>query len=230
MSDTTQSTTRAAIVAIAPAVLLAALAAHPLLSGRLPNSQAVAEAVAADTASWGAVHLATAVASGLLILAFLAIRSHLRDAGEDRYSAFGVPFIVLGGTLFAFLAAMEFAPLAVAETGGGTADIAAAQETLTSWFVGTMMAGALTFAVGAFAFAKAVADSEVLNPGLTSLVVVALIIMALARFVPFSVVQFYVHGVAAIVALWPLAHRMWRQPELRRAGVQPMTQGTPVAP
>lgn len=224
MSDTTRSTTRAAIVVIAPAVLLVVLAAHPLLPGRLPNSLAVAEAVAADTASWGAVHLATAVASGLLILAFLAIRTHLREAGEDRYSALGVPFIVLGGTLFAFLAALEFAPLAVAETGAGTAGIAAAQETLTSWFVGTMATGALTFAVGAFAFAKAVADSEVLNPGLTSLVVAALIIMALARLVPFSIVQFYVHGVAAIIALWPLAHQMWRQPELRRAGVQPVTQ------
>jgi hypothetical protein len=37
------------------------------------------------------VHLATAIASGLLILAFLAIRSHPREAGEDRYSALGVP-------------------------------------------------------------------------------------------------------------------------------------------
>lgn len=224
MSHTARSRTRAAIVAIAPAVLLAVLAAHPFLPGRLPNELAVAEAVAAHTASWGAVHLATAVASGLLILAFLALRSHLREAGEDGYSALGVPFIVLGGTLFAFLAALEFTPLAVAETGAATANIAAAQAALAPWFVGTLMIGALTFAVGAFAFAKAIVQSRVLTPGLTGLVVAALLIMALARLVPFSIVQFYVQGVAGIIALWPLAHQMWRQAEPRDAGVQPATQ------
>ena len=230
MSDAARSRTRAAIVAVAPAVLLAVLAVHPLLPGRLPNDLAVAEAVAAAPASWGAVHLATAVASGLLIIAFLAIRSHLGEAGDDRYSSLGVPFIVLGGTLFAFLAALEFTPLAVAKTGGSTADIAAAQAAITPWFVGTLTIGALTFAVGAIAFAKGIAYSKMLTPGLTGLVVAALIIMALARFVPFSVAQFYVQGVAGIIALWPLAHRMWRHPQPSHGDVARVTRVGAVPP
>ena len=82
---------RTAILLLAPAVLLAAFVTHPYLSGRLPNDAEVAAAVAEGTTSWGLVHLATSVASGLIILAFLAIRSYLRDAGEDRFSALGSP-------------------------------------------------------------------------------------------------------------------------------------------
>jgi hypothetical protein len=55
------------------------------------------------------------VASGLLVLAFLAIRSYLRGTGEDRWSILALPFIVVGSTLFAVLPGMEFAPLAAAE-------------------------------------------------------------------------------------------------------------------
>jgi hypothetical protein len=220
MRNTTRSRSQAAVIALAPAVFLAVLIAHPPIPGRLPNNAAVAEAVAADTTYWGVVHLTTGVASGLLILAFLAIRGHLREAGEDRYSALGVPFIVLGSTLYALLATMEFTPLAVAETGAATADIAAVQAALTPWFVGTLATAALTFAVGLFSFAKAIADSKVLNTGLTRLVVAALILMAVARFVPFTTAQFYVQGVAAVLALWPFAHRMWRQPEVNPAPVR----------
>jgi hypothetical protein len=72
---------RAIVVVVAPVVLLAAFVTHPYLSGRLPNDAEVAAAVAAGPTRWGAVHLATAVASGLIILAFLAVRSYLREAG-----------------------------------------------------------------------------------------------------------------------------------------------------
>jgi hypothetical protein len=53
--------------------------AHPYIA-TLPDEAAVAEAVAADTTYWGLVHLTAAVASGLLVLAFLTIRSYLREA------------------------------------------------------------------------------------------------------------------------------------------------------
>jgi hypothetical protein len=72
---------RTTVMVVAPVVLLAALVSHPYLSGRLPNDAGVAAAVAAGTTRWGAVHLATTVASGLIILAFLALRSYLREAG-----------------------------------------------------------------------------------------------------------------------------------------------------
>jgi hypothetical protein len=44
--------------------------------------------------------------------------------------------------------------------------------------------------------------------GLTRVVVAALIVMAVSRFVPLAAVQFYVQGVAVIVAFWPLAFAM----------------------
>ncbi|MGH2604101.1 MAG: hypothetical protein ACRDJ9_32535 [Dehalococcoidia bacterium] len=220
MPDTTSSTrsrSRAAIVAIAPAALLAALVAHPFLLGRLPNDVAVAEAVTGDTTRWGLVHLATGVASGLLIIAFLAIRSHLREAGEDRYSALGVPFIVIGSTLFTLLPGMEFAPLAVAETGAATAVIAAVQAALEPWFVPVLMSGGLLFAAGVWGFARGIADSKILSPGLTVLVIGALAVMAASRLVPMAIAQLYIQGAAGFVALWPLAYEMWKHPQARVA-------------
>ena len=209
---------RTAIVVVAPVVLLAVFVAHPYLSGRLPNDAGVAEAVAAGPTQWGAVHLATAVASGLIILAFLAVRSYLREAGEDRFSALGVPFVVIGSTLFAFLPGMEFAPLAAAETGATTTEIEAAQEALASWFLPVLVTGALAFAIGVFAFARAISIATVGSRGLTRVVVAALIVMAVSRFVPLAAVQFYVQGVAVIVALWPLAYAMRTQAATYTAG------------
>src|ERR687896_753404 len=152
---------RVAILVVAPAVLLATFLTHPYLSGRLPNDAEVAAAVADGTTYWGLVHLATSVASGLIILAFLAIRSYLRDAGEDRFSALGLPFVVIGSTLFAVLPGMEFAPLAAAETGASTAEIVAMQEALASWFVPVLMSGALAFAIGVISFARAISLTTV---------------------------------------------------------------------
>ena len=209
--DIARNQWRTTVVIVAPVVLLAALVAHPYLSGRLPNDAEVAEAVAGGTTLWGLVHLATTVASGLIILAFLAIRSYLHEAGEKRFSAFGLPFVVIGSTLFAVLAGMEFAPLAAAETGAATAEIEATQAALSSWFVPVLVIGALAFAIGAYGFARAIFVTTVGSRTLTRVVVAALIVMALSRFVPLAAVQFYVQGVAAIAALWPLAYAMRTQ-------------------
>src|SRR5918992_6193918 len=168
---------RVAILIVAPVVLLAAFVTHPYLAGRLPNDAEVAAAVADGTTSWGLVHLATSVASGLIILAFLAIRSFLRDAGEDRFSALGLPFIVIGSTLFAVLPGMEFAPLAAAETGASTAEIEGMQAALATWFVPVLVTGALAFAIGVFSFAQALSVTTVGGRALTRIVVVALVVM-----------------------------------------------------
>jgi hypothetical protein len=117
ISATTRARFGAAVVALAPAVMLAGLLAHPYVAILLDEA-AIAEAIAADTTRWGLAHLTVGVASGLLVLAFLAIRSYLREAGEERWSPVALPFIVVGGTLFAVLPGMEFAPLAAAEAGG----------------------------------------------------------------------------------------------------------------
>jgi hypothetical protein len=212
MSETRRSSYEVIIVALAPAALFLALVAHPYLPGRLPNDAAVAEAVAADTTRWGLVHLAAGVASGLVILAFLAIRNYLRDAGDHRRSALGVPFIVIGSTLFAMLPGMEFAALAAAETGTGLADITAAQAALEEWFVPILAIGALSFAIGVVAFIRGITATGILSRPWTAVVVGALAVMVLSRAVPLAAAQFYLQGVASILALWPLAYHMWRYP------------------
>ena len=216
ISATTRARFGAAIVAIAPAVLLAGLVSHPYIA-TLPDEAAVAAAATADTTRWGLAHVTVGVASGLVVLAFLAIRSYLRDAGEERWSILALPFI-MGGTLFALLPGMEFAPLAAAKTG---ADVQAVQAALAPWFLPILVTGAATFAVGVFAFAKGIADSRILSRRLSRLVVGALVVMALARLVPVGAVQFYVQGAAGIVALWPLAYEMWKHPEAARPAGQP---------
>lgn len=203
----------AAAVAIAPVVMLTGLLAHPYFT-TLPDAAAVAEAVTAGTTRWGIAHLIVAVGSGSMILAFLAIRSYLRQAGEERFSAFGLPFIVLGSTLYAVLPGLEFAPLAAAETGG---DVEAVQAVLDPWFIPILVTGVLLFAVGIYGFARGIADSGVLGRGSTGLVVGGLAVVAVARFVPVGAVQFYVQGAAGLVALWPLAYEMWQHPAPQRA-------------
>lgn len=212
-TDTGKARARATAVAVAPAVMLAGFLLHPYLT-TLPDAAQVADAVVADTTRWGAAHLTVAVGSGLMLLAFLAIRTHLREAGDERFSAWGLPFIVLGSVLYAVLPGLEFAPLAAAETGG---DVEAVQTALDPWFIPILVTGVALFVIGTFGFARGILASEVLSRRLAAVVVTGLLVTALARLVPVGAVQFYVQGAAGLVALWPLAYDMWRHPEPRSA-------------
>jgi hypothetical protein len=71
--------------------------------------------------------------------------------------------------------------------------------------VPTLFTSAVVFAAGAGLFAAGIARSGVLGAQQTRLVVAALLVMAAARFVPLSIVQFHVQAVAGIVALWSVA-------------------------
>ena len=119
-----------------------------------------------------------------------------------------LPLAAVGSALFAILPGMEFAPLAAAETGG---DVEGAQEELMPWFIPILLMGAITFTIGVLCFAMAIVRSGVLTRRVQRLVVGGLVVMAVARFVPLGAAQIVI-GVAAIVALWPLAHAMWKRP------------------
>jgi hypothetical protein len=190
-----------AIVVVAPAVLLAGLAYHPYISPPTDEA-AVAAAAASDTLRWQLAHVTIAVGYGLIVLAFLAVRSHLREVGEERWSVLALPPIVLGSTLFVILAGMEVALGAVAEIGG---DAQAVQAALFPWFVPILLTGGVGFALGAFGFAVGIARSAILRPGLTRMVAAALLVMAVARFVPLGVAP-YLLAAAGVAALWPLAY------------------------
>ena len=213
MRATVRSRWRAAIIAAAPAVLLAGFAYHPYISPPTDEA-AVAAAAASDTLRWQLAHVTIAVGYGLAAFAFLAVRSHLREVGEERWSVLGLPPVILGSVLFTILTGMEIALAAVAETGG---DAQAVQAALFPWFVPILLIGAVGFALGAFGFAMGIARSAVLRPGLTRVVAGALLVMAVARFVPLSLAP-YLMAVAGVVALWPLAYELWRHPEVRPSG------------
>ena len=204
MSTTTTARFRAAITTIAPAMLLIGFAYHPYVANATDET-ALAESAASDTTRWGLSHLAVGVGYALLALAFIALRSYLRDAGEDRWSLRALPLAVLACGLFPILTGMEFALLAAAESGG---DVEAAQSELTPWFIPILVPAAVAFAIGAVGFAIAIAQGRVLSNGLTRLVAGALVVMAAARFVPLGAAQVVI-GVAGVVAFWPLAFAMW---------------------
>ena len=87
----------------------------------------------------------------------------------------------MGSTLLAVLPGMEFAPLAAAENGATTAEVAAAQSEIVNWFILVLVVGALTFAAGVFLFAAAIWTTRVAGAGLTTVVVAALVVMAVTR-------------------------------------------------
>ncbi len=208
LPDSIRTAFGVAILVVAPAVMLAGLLYHPHIGNPTdPDFLAnLAAAVEADTLRWGVAHYLVAVGSGLIALAFLALRAWLRRRGEERWSVIGLPFVVMGSVLYALLPAMEFAPLSAVSIG---ADAAAIQNGVYPWFIPTLFGSAAIFAVGACSFAVAIARSGLL-PGrsLTRFVAGAIVVMALARFVPISYVQMHVQAFAGIMALWPLAYHL----------------------
>ena len=206
MSTTTTARFRAAITAIAPAVLILGFASHPYV-GNATDEGALAEAAASDPTRWGLAHLAIGVGYALLALSFIALRSYLREAGEHRWSVRALPFAVFGCALFPILVGMEFAPLAAAETGG---DVEAAQRELAPWFIPILVPAAISFTLGAVGFALGVTKSHIVSERLARVVAGALVVMAAARFVPAGAAQIVI-GVAGVVAFWPLALAMWRR-------------------
>jgi hypothetical protein len=213
LTQTTRARFRAAIVVIGPAVLLAGHFYHPYIDPPT-DPAALAAAAASDTTRWGIAHVVIGLGFALVVLAFLAVRSFLREAGEERWSGLGLPFIVVGGVLFAMLPGMEFATLAAARTG---ADVQAAQTALFPWFVPILLTAALTFGLGAISFAVGILRSGVLDPAQTRLVVGALVVMSVARVVPLAPAG-HVVSLASVVALWPLAYEMWERRDARPAG------------
>jgi len=202
MSSRSTSNAAAAIVAAGPVLLLGALLWHPPLPGRLPDNDAVAEAAAADITRWGLSHLAAAIASAAVAVAFIVIRSYLRERGDGWFSAVGVALVVVGSTLFAVLPGMEFSVLAAHETG---IDIASAQDAIQPWFITVLIAGSLVFAAGTTLFAVAVVRYAPMGRTAVVAIAVSLVVFGVSRVVPVGVVQFYVQPAAALLALLPLA-------------------------
>lgn len=110
--------------------------------------------------------LSWAVAAAAVAVAFIVIRSYLRERGDGWFSAVGLALVVVGTTLYAVLPGMEFSALAAHETG---TDIAAAQDALQPWFISVLVGGSVAFAA-------------------------ALVVFGVSRMIPIGVVQFYLQS------------------------------------
>ncbi len=205
-------TAAAATVAVAPVLLLAAIVYHPFI-GDLRHKHDVAAALTAGATRWSVAHVAAAVASALIALAFLALAAALRQRGEWRWSARSVPFVVVGSSLFAMLPAMEIAVLAASRAG---ADAETVLLEMDAWFRPLLVAGAAVFAVGMACAARSVVAARVLGRPTTSLVAVALTVAAVSRFLPFGA-ALTVGAAALVVALWPLVGTVAARPSAPRA-------------
>ncbi len=205
LSEQTLARARVTILAVAPLVLLAAFVYHPHIVV-LPDAEAVAHAVQMDHQRWAIAHFGVGLGAVLMSLAYVALRGYLRDVGENRWSAIALPFLVFGSGLYVFLPGMEFTVLAASATGG---DIVAAQKSIDGWFVPIMMSSALTNAVGIGFLVRGV--SRVLDVRAKPIILTALVVMAISRFVPIGPVHFYVQGLAGLAALWPIAWEIGRR-------------------
>jgi hypothetical protein len=192
-------TVAAATVALAPVSLLGAIVHHPFIAD-LRHKHDVAAALTAGATRWSVAHLGAAVASALVALAFLAVAAALRNRGEWRWSGRSVPFVVVGCTLFALLPAMEIAVLAASLAG---ADAEAVLLELDAWFRPLLVGSATVFAIGLACAATAVVRARVIGRPATALVVAALTVAGVARFLPFGA-ALTVGAAALVVALWPL--------------------------
>jgi len=204
MSDGIRDRLQAATVVFAPLFLLAALAYHPYIRD-LTDKGEVAGAMSAGVTRWGVAHVAVGVGFGLLLLALLAVRSFLREAGEQRWSAPAVPFLVMGTIFATFLPAMETAMIPAFRAGVDAVEL---QTNLSPWFVPMMVAGAVVFATGVILLAAGIVASGAFERQQARIIAGALTVMAISRFVPQGR-ALYAGAVAGLVALAPVAVRMW---------------------
>jgi hypothetical protein len=197
---------RAGIIMIAPAVMFVSFVFHPHIGSPLDADflDFFASAVMADPFRWGVVHYITGMGCGLMILAFLAIQNHFSEISgiTDSWFGIGLHFIIMGNLFYAFLPSMEMGAMAAAEI---EADVAAFQGVLMLWFVPTLLSSALLFTIGVAFFATGIIRAGLWNRSLCLVTAAALVVMGLSRFAPLNVIQFYVQGIAGILALWPIA-------------------------
>ncbi|MFI6575731.1 hypothetical protein ACIBFB_08000 [Nocardiopsis sp. NPDC050513] len=226
MSTLTHNWFRAAAMAVAPVVFLAVYLYHPYLAGVVPGPVEVAQAVEADPVRWAAAHLATIGALVLFVLAFQGLRGVLRDAGEELWSFFAFPLVIVSGVLVAAMAGMRLTVAAAAQTGADTLVLA---DAMRPWSLTLLVGGSVAFLLGSLAFAAGTVRSGIMGRTMTAVVTVALVVMGLAAELPFFA-AFYVIGVAGIVAFWPLAWTTVRAGMAADAESEAEEGGTPTAP
>jgi len=203
MSERTRRWAAAAVLFLAPAVFLAGVLAHPFVSD-YTHTSVVADAISAAPGRWAVSHLILAIGLGLVPMAVLVIRHEFRSAGEQRWSAAGVPLLIVGGTLLGAYVGTEITLAAVVNSGGNVLAVRVADATLTApLFLG----GVLLFELGWLSFAMAFYRARILPSALNRWAMVALIAIPVAFFIP-QTSGTYAYGLAILLVSWMVGYRL----------------------
>jgi hypothetical protein len=203
MSERTRTRARAAVLFIGPAVFVAGSLAHPFVRDYM-DATVIAAAVSAAPGQWAVSHVILAIGLGLVLLAVLVIREQFRGAGEQRWSALGVPLLVMGATLLGAIAGSEITLAAVVDSRGRVLEVLEAGATST-WPL--VLGGFLLFDLGWFSFAMAFYRARILRGALNWGAIVALVAIPIVSFIPQTWAT-YAHGLAILMVSWMVGYRM----------------------
>ena len=199
---------RAAVVFVAPAVILAGFLYQPYISDFTDVAE-FGETVAAGPNRWLLSRVVLATGLVLLILAVFAIRLYLHEAGEDQWSFPAVPLVTVGASVFIFVLGFRgLAGWTIAERGGGAAGIAEFFDKST-FADAAFPIGGVIFSLGLLSLAVAVKASGTLADSAARVVVIAIVINVIAGFIPMGW-AIYITGFVGFAVFWPIAYQMWQ--------------------
>jgi hypothetical protein len=122
-----------------------------------------------------------AIGLGLVLLAVLVVREQFRGAGEKRWSAAGVPLLIVGATLLGAIVGSEITLAAVVDSVG---DVLAVLEGSTTSTLPLVLGGFLLFGLGWLSFAMAFYRARNLPSALNRVAIVALVAILIVSFIP----------------------------------------------
>lgn len=203
MSERIGTWAAAAVLFIGPAVFFAGSLGHPFVRDYMDPS-VIADAVKAAPGQWAVSHVILAIGLGLVLLAVLVIREQFRGAGEQRWSAVGVPLLIVGATLLGAIAGSEITLAAVVDSGG---DVLAVLEGSATSTLPLVLGGFLLFGLGWLSFAIAFYRARILPSALNRVAIVALVTVLIVSFIPQTWAT-YAHGLAILVVSWMVGYRV----------------------
>lgn len=203
MSEQQRTRAGAAVLFVAPVVLLAGLVAHPFVSSYL-DPGTIARAVTGAPDRWAWSHLLITVGLALILVGVIVIRHRCREKGEQRWSLAATPLLLAGGTLLSAVAGSDITLAAVATSGQDVLAVLAAGETAVAPLY---LGGAVMFATGWLLLAVALHRPPILPPLSRWVTTTALAVVAIALFVPQTSAT-YAYGAALVVANWLIGYRI----------------------
>jgi hypothetical protein len=203
MSETTLNRVRAVLIGIAPVLLLIGFLYLPYVSDWTDEAK-IADKVADDSTRWAWANIILATSLGLMLASAVIIRMHLGEtAGEQRWGPLALLLLLVGGALFL----LASADLGAVYAAGAGQDLEAYTRSSQDWLALRMVASVI-FGLGWLSLAMAIYKSRVLPKQQTWASVAGFVVLTVMLFVPMGW-ALYVAGVAAVVALWPMAYLLW---------------------